>query len=594
MKPTRTDWVGIGKSTTDPRFVEYADEPHPSMTPSLKFMAKRLGLRHPPTPCKTKADHLIRKQWSASLTTKPKQEDFERLMTLHKARSNGIDVFPKTLSMVQSELEKDKGRDAVKHAKSIMKEEHNSIMRSLRQQRAPAPTVSNKALTMSPKLNDDEKVSGIHVPPVQAPHQARDVPSTQQKTRKCACRDLGCKLMAWQCNGWTRATCKCYGKEASQIKKSNVGKKKVLDECRQCAWIGLCTARASVCGGYNKSSCKFFGTNGILKQPAEHAKEENQLKRKRNNKMKAVRKRRKAVIAAVKAAIPDPNRGRLLNGNQHWEVLLDSVNTQVLVDEKEYTYIIGGTDILRLPYGVTINSADVSDMLRVGALIDDNVVQGYYNLLRQRFSGLGVRVVNTNFFSTLQQNSWNNVARWVKEVEGVESGTWETARTILVPIFSGSNTGGHWSNFLVDRSFQGEATSTRELLVCADSLQPDNMSQSLRKELVGTPLCPERPNVEWVVSPRTGQGPNDCAVHSCVKAAAYLKALEKRSLCAYRKDIVKPKVSFSFSGKLTLEEWGQLGRRHLLNSLCCGKIDMDDFVINETVVSVSLPETHEL
>jgi Ulp1 family protease len=85
-------------------------------------------------------------------------------------------------------------------------------------------------------------------------------------------------------------------------------------------------------------------------------------------------------------------------------------------------------------------------MLQNGSLLNDNVVQGYINLLGSAFgSSHGVRVVNTHFFEILERQGWDRVSMWMRSSEVVES-SWDTAPIILVPIFLGHNEFGHWSN----------------------------------------------------------------------------------------------------------------------------------------------------
>ena len=63
------------------------------------------------------------------------------------------------------------------------------------------------------------------------------------------------------------------------------------------------------------------------------------------------------------------------------------------------------SDTIRIPGAVTpdtgalsVSSLDVFEMLQKGSLLNDNVVQGYINLLGSSFgSSHGVRVVNTHF-----------------------------------------------------------------------------------------------------------------------------------------------------------------------------------------------------
>lgn len=163
-----------------------------------------------------------------------------------------------------------------------------------------------------------------------------------------------------------------------------------------------------------------------------------------------------------------------------------------------------------------------------------------------------------------------------------DQSNWVAAPIILISIFSGSNTAGHWSYFVSDR-----LTNLKELMLYADSLSPHHLSQDLQ-QLLGRDGCcimPGRPDVEWVVASSPGQAGSDCAVHTCIKFLAYLKALRGGTLYRYDPAIQHPEVKFELSNEYTLQDWGQLGRRHLLTSLCRGTIDLDDQVVQNLTVT---------
>ncbi len=82
--------------------------------------------------------------------------------------------------------------------------------------------------------------------------------------------------------------------------------------------------------------------------------------------------------------------------------------------------------------------ADTRHLLTFGTLLNDNIVQGYLNLLASKFDRLGipVRIVMPQFYPAFLRQGWAGVQRWVKETAFMES-NWLTAQIILVPIFTG-------------------------------------------------------------------------------------------------------------------------------------------------------------
>jgi Ulp1 family protease len=94
---------------------------------------------------------------------------------------------------------------------------------------------------------------------------------------------------------------------------------------------------------------------------------------------------------------------------------------------------------------VSLTLLDVHKILQNGALLNNQVIHGYMNLLGTTFGGLlGLRVLSTHFYAKISQSrNWNLVNRWVREI-GNTGTNWETAPIIAMPIFLGSNSHGHW------------------------------------------------------------------------------------------------------------------------------------------------------
>ena len=105
------------------------------------------------------------------------------------------------------------------------------------------------------------------------------------------------------------------------------------------------------------------------------------------------------------------------NGSYRTLPLPNNNFATILSDDKAVVL----SDTIRIPGAFTpntgalsVSSLDVFEMLQKGLLLNDNVVQGYINLLGSAFgSSHGVRVVNTHFFNNLEREGWGKVSRWM-------------------------------------------------------------------------------------------------------------------------------------------------------------------------------------
>jgi hypothetical protein len=236
------------------------------------------------------------------------------------------------------------------------------------------------------------------------------------------------------------------------------------------------------------------------------------------------------------------------------------------------------SDTIRIPGAVTpdtgvlsVSSLDVFEMLQKGSLLNDNVVQGYINLLGSAFgSSHGVQVVNTNFFKYLESAGWDKVSRWMQSSEVMES-NWDTAPIILVPIFTGHNKSGHWSNLL-------RLGTSIKCTIYDDSLEEQTArenAEKVRKEIDSTPLLHDR--IHWSVarSPvQIGDG-NACGVYTALKCAALLKAFADGRLFIIDKNAQTYIATCQMVGDVSVAKFEESGRLHILESLCQGSINLD-------------------
>jgi Ulp1 family protease len=237
---------------------------------------------------------------------------------------------------------------------------------------------------------------------------------------------------------------------------------------------------------------------------------------------------------------------------------------------------------------VVLNPDDTREMLKFGSLLNDNVVQGYLNLLAVKFMGLGVRIVVPSFYPKLLADGWDAVQTWVQESESMDT-NWETAPIILVPIFTGSLHYGHWSGLIVDRRIQIGSTGIR---VYHDSLPPTR-ARALRTTLSNTPLIDTTSPWVTATTPEQHYASNACGAWMCCSFAVYLKATLEQTIIARGTSVENAHVTMEMKleNGLSSREWGRFGRQHIHDSFLNGTINLDDRAITGLTVSISAVST---
>ena len=234
--------------------------------------------------------------------------------------------------------------------------------------------------------------------------------------------------------------------------------------------------------------------------------------------------------------------------------------------------------------------ADTRHLLTFGTLLNDNIVQGYLNLLAAKFDRLGVpvRIVMPQFYPAFLRHGWVGVQRWVKETAFMES-NWLTAQIILVPIFTGSIYSGHWSGFTIDRRIPIGPTGIR---VYQDSLPSQVSADDLKDRLSRTPLVQD--TSIWITAntPVQATGSNDCAVCMCCSFTAYLNAVQQETLLqrGTGDDGGRIGMTMRLNG-LSLKDLGLSGRQHIHYSFRNGTINLDDPAIAALAVSIHATPT---
>ena len=289
---------------------------------------------------------------------------------------------------------------------------------------------------------------------------------------------------------------------------------------KACAWFPHCTLQRAVCGGTNKALCCVFGgKDAIFSRPMLTQEEALEIKRKRTADTRRANRKKKCL--PEQKAIQGPN-----NSSRG---------------------------------GVIVTPVDMMPLTESGSMIGDNVVLAYLNMLCHQQPML--RRLAPQFLPTLMDHGWQFVSRWMRDT-GVIGGGWDASRLIFIPGFLGPRTAGHWLPIIIDRQFEEGET----FVIIGDSLGPANFGE-VRERFRNTPF--EGAEFRYLGIPSQADGSNDCAVFMMLVFAAWLKAAKDRQSMVLELRLEK------CGGK----EFGERGRKHILESICNGRIDLNDEVI---------------
>jgi hypothetical protein len=209
-------------------------------------------------------------------------------------------------------------------------------------------------------------------------------------------------------------------------------------------------------------------------------------------------------------------------------------------------------------------------------MLNDNVVQGYSNLLAQQFRELGlwVRIVAPQFYPTFHAHRWERIQRWVQQTELMED-DWKASPLILILIFTGPCKSGHWSGLIVNRTREAMNAGIWVYQDSVSMMTASSTSNMLKTQLTGTPLL-NNGGVSWVTAdtPVQATGSNDCAAHMCVNFALYLKAVLDGCISLGHNTVLTGNVTATSTlEQISSHKWGQLAQRHILERFRNGRID---------------------
>jgi Ulp1 family protease len=332
---------------------------------------------------------------------------------------------------------------------------------------------------------------------------------------------------------------------------------------RRCANFPRCCLQVGVCGGITKKGCIAFKNDLLLDFSDNGGDDETTLIKKRRKEQKKAQRLMKQVKR--EAATSKERATNSVQASAPIIIMLDSVSIR--------------GPILPGRGAVIVQPVDSMALFQTGSLINDNVVQGYLNMLAHKAATLDIELstLAPQFYPVLRNSGWNGVDRWLRATKLSEA-NWGTSRLIFLPIFLGANDYGHWTSLIADRNVLKQG-----LLVFSDSLPAGTAarnSNQVSRSLENTPLLKD--GHTWVNTNMIDQAAssNDCAVFMLLTFAAYLLAM--RDAPGGNIEIPEHLSRIEISNRrLTAGESGRIGRRHIYNSICAGKINLDDEAIRD-------------
>ena len=205
--------VGIGPLTHWDEYVQ-PGPPMEHLRGDMKKLAQRMQVTCPPLESRTAREYQIQNLFflGTPSTTLP---NFKALAKLFKEKHNGVDIFPKLPSQLQTSFQQWKQTNLIKVGMRKMKEAYETLLHRLTLRRVLGANIPFRreeihAFT-DPDANRNEWALQQFVPPLAAPMQAEPLNETgrlvvAKSSRSCAWAPL-CKGPAEVCKGYKRGDC---------------------------------------------------------------------------------------------------------------------------------------------------------------------------------------------------------------------------------------------------------------------------------------------------------------------------------------------------------------------------------------------------
>jgi hypothetical protein len=393
--------VGIGPLPFSTDYVDF-DPPLPGLSADYNFMCERMGLVLAPLGLPTPEEFKIynEKMRMVALAGKnPGPNTYHDLAKEYKKLANGKTIFPKTPDMLLAHQPWWKLNRMIKSLNLSVKVQVAQAMDNFYNQRVNPPTVRQFPM---PDVSSRIANSAIlekrnFAPPPPAPYQKMYVPTQKQDGAKVKLLVLSLSMK---------------GRRYANFPK-------------RCLQVGIC-------GGITKKGCIAFQNNLLLELP-DGVDETKLIKKRKTEQKKAQRlvKRGKREIKDEQMLTAQVKDG--LHASPI--IMLDSIS-------------ISGP-IFPGRGAVIVQPVDSMALFETGSLINDNVVQGYMNMLAHKAASLNIELhtLAPRFYPVLRNRGWDGVERWLRETRLTEA-SWGTSQLIFLPIFLGQHAYCHWTSLI--------------------------------------------------------------------------------------------------------------------------------------------------
>jgi hypothetical protein len=533
-----TDFVsiGIGPLPISRDYVDFAP-PLPGLSADYNFMCQRMGLVLAPLGLSTHEEFKIYNEKMRMLALAGKNPGpvaYHDLAKEYKRLANGKTIFPKTPDMLLAHQTRWKLNRMIKSLNLSVKVQVGEAMENFRNQRIEPPRLRQFPMPdVSSIANSSMWEKRNFVPPPAAPYQKMYV--------------------------------------SKQIQDDADVKQPMLNQSmagRRCANFPRCCLQVGICGGITKKGCVAFQNKLLLELSDNGEDDETTLIKKRKTEQKKAQRLLKRVKREATTSRKQVTERAVTDSPQASPPII------IMVD----SITISGP---KFPHrgAVIVQPVDSMALFQTGSLINDNVVQGYLNMLAHKAASLDIELhtLAPQFYPVLSSRGWDGVARWLQATRLSES-SWETSPLIFLPIFLGPHDSGHWTSLIADRT-----VLLPSLLAFSDSLPAGTAalnSNQVARALENTPLFKE--GHLWINTDMVEQasGSNDCAVFMLLTFATYLLAVRDAPGRSIKLPQSFTRIQIS-NCRLTAGEFGRIGRRHIYDSICAGKIELDDEAIRD-------------
>ena len=345
--------VGIGPLPLNEEHVK-GGKPEITLSNDYKYMCNNMDVQLAPLPISTIAERKMFNDFVNTISCQknlPKFDDYNKLAINYLNHSNGKDIFPKTITMLQKHYKKWRINTEIKNFQIRIKKNYESILAELSKQRVQPP----KTRVFSIKDNMPPKITDI------AP--VKSLIKNEEHDNSLKQPILNYKSMGMPCIRWP-----------------------------------LCLHQRGQCGGTTKMKCMFYDTYS-----PDHPKNINKkTKEECTNKKNELKKKRKSLLQKTSRVISNPPQKiiNLVNSSSY------TFGDRIFIESTKYSRKGCG--------GIVVEPADILHLLDTGYMITDNIVNGYMNLLVNSVE-FPLKVVTTHFLLLLKNYGWQTAAKKLED-----------------------------------------------------------------------------------------------------------------------------------------------------------------------------------